>query len=134
LKISADTNVLVRACVKDDPEQALIAVATLENARLVALPIVTLCEFVWVLGRAYKYTATEIAQAIRKLIHAKNVVCDLPAVEAGLALLYQGYDFADGAIAFSGRGLGANEFVSFDKAAVSALKAQHIKARLLKKI
>jgi predicted nucleic-acid-binding protein len=53
------------------------------------------------------------------------------AVEAGLAVLEQGGDFADGAIAFEGDWLGADEFVSFDKQAVSLLRSQGRKARLL---
>jgi predicted nucleic-acid-binding protein len=58
-------------------------------------------------------------------------VTHLPAVEAGLAVLDQGGDFADGAIAFEGHWLGGEEFVSFDKQAVKLLKAQGKRARLL---
>lgn len=61
----------------------------------------------------------------------KHVVCDMSAIELGLAVFEQGDDFADGIIAFSGASLGAAEFVSFDKEAVSTLKAQRKKARLL---
>lgn len=43
------------------------------------------------------------------------MVCDMPAVELGLAALEQGGDFADGVIAFVGLSLGATEFVSFTK-------------------
>jgi predicted nucleic-acid-binding protein len=131
VKITADTNVLVRACVRDDPEQARVAADILGKASLVAVPVVALCEFVWVLDRAYKYAAADIATAIRLLVHSKNVVCDMPAVEAGLAVLEQGGDFADGAIAYSGLELGGTEFVSFDSNAVKKLKAQRKKARLL---
>jgi predicted nucleic-acid-binding protein len=131
VKITADTNVLVRACVQDDLEQAQLASEVLRKARLVAVPSTALCEFVWVLKRAYKFADADIVRAIRLLIRSKNVVCDMPTVEAGLAILEQGGDFADGVIAFAGLSLGATEFVSFEKNAVVALKAQRKKARLL---
>ena len=53
------------------------------------------------------------------------------AVEAGLALLDAGGDFADGVIAYEGNWLGAEVFVSFDKKAVKLLAAQDEAARLL---
>ena len=131
MKITADTNVLVRACVQDDMAQAQLAGKVLRKASLVAVSSTVLCEFVWVLKRAYKFADTDIAHAIRLLIRSKNVVCDTPAVEMGLAMLEQGGDFADGIIAFCGLGLGAAEFVSFDHNAVILLKTQRLKARLL---
>ena len=42
-----------------------------------------------------------------------------------------GKDYADGVIAFEGRLLGANTFVSFDKKAVVLLKTQGLKTELL---
>jgi predicted nucleic-acid-binding protein len=48
-----------------------------------------------------------------------------------LAVLDKGGDFADGAIAYEGRWLGGEEFVSFDKEAVSLLQSQGKRARLL---
>jgi predicted nucleic-acid-binding protein len=62
---------------------------------------------------------------------SSNVVVNQPVVEAGLAILDKGGDFADGAIAYEGRWLGAEEFVSFDKQAVSLLRSQGRKTRLL---
>jgi predicted nucleic-acid-binding protein len=60
-----------------------------------------------------------------------NVELDRPAIEAGLEVLEAGGDFADGVIAYEGHWLGAEEFVSFDKQAVSLLQAQGKRARLL---
>jgi predicted nucleic-acid-binding protein len=131
MKITVDTNVLVRACVQDDAKQAKLAVDILRQARLLAVSSTSLCEFVWVLKRAYTFADADIAHAIQLLIRSKNVVCDIPTVEAGLALLEQGGDFADGVIAYTGFKLGAIEFVSFDKNAVALLKTQGKKARLL---
>lgn len=53
---------------------------------------------------------------------------DRPGVEAGLALLEAGGDFADGIIAYDGRWLDGETFVSFDTAAVKLLTARGYKA------
>jgi predicted nucleic-acid-binding protein len=52
-------------------------------------------------------------------------------VEAGLALLDAGGDFADGVIAHEGRWLGADCFISFDKKAVKLMETQGASVRLL---
>ncbi len=44
-------------------------------------------------------------------------------------MLDAGGDFADGAIAYEGRWLGAETFVSFDKEAVKMLREQGVIAR-----
>ena len=131
MKIVADTNVLLRDAIHDDPVQSLTAARVLQGAELVAIPVAVLCEFVWVLRQGYKKPAAEIAEAIRKLLRSSSVVTNRPAVEAGLEYLDKRGDFADGAVAFEGALLGAEEFVSFDKQAVSLLKSQGKRARLL---
>jgi len=47
------------------------------------------------------------------------------------ALLEAGGDFADGVIAFEGRRLGGDVFISFDRRAVAMITAGGGKARLL---
>ena len=131
MKITADTNVLVRAAVMDDPSQSAAAVAALVEADLVAAPLPALCEFVWVMMRGYKRSAQEVAAALRKLAASATVVVDRPAVEAGLALLERGGDFADGVIAFEGRRAGGGVFTSFDRDAVALVIATGGDARLL---
>jgi len=131
MKIAVDTNVLLRDALQDDQVQSRLAGRVLQSAELVVIPVPVLCEFVWVLRQGYKRSAVEIANAIRVLMCSSNVALDQPVVEAGLALLDKGGDFADGVIAYDGYWLGAEEFVSFDKQAVSLLKAQGRKGRLL---
>jgi predicted nucleic-acid-binding protein len=131
LKIVADTNVLLRDALNDDPRQSPIAGKVLQSAELVAVPVAVLCEFVWVLCQGYNMSALEVANSIRSLIDSWNVVTNRPAVEAGLAFLDTGGDFADGAIAYEGEWLGAEEFVSFDRKAVTLVKQQGKQARLL---
>ena len=131
VRITADTNVLIRAAVQDDPHQARSASRILQQAELVAVPVPVLCEFVWVLRRGYRKSIGEISSAIRRLMSSANVTTNRPAVEAGLSVLEAGGDFADGVIAYEGSWLGADELVSFDAKAVSVLQAQGVKARLL---
>ncbi|HSU06711.1 MAG TPA: type II toxin-antitoxin system VapC family toxin [Acetobacteraceae bacterium] len=131
MKITADTNVLARAMTGDDPRQSTIAQAELANADVVALALPALCELVWVLSQGYKISSAEIAAAIRRLVNSVNVVVNRPAVEAGLAILNSGGDFADGVIAYEGSWLGADAFISFDKKAVKLVHANGKAARLL---
>ena len=131
MKVTLDTNVLVRLATKDDLAQAAIAEQMLAKCSLVAVPNAVFCEFVWVLVRGYRYTPNQAAHAVRLLMQMRGVVCNTPAVMAGLAFLDAGGDFADGVIAFDGELLGGNEFVSFDHKAVQLLKGQKRKARWL---
>jgi predicted nucleic-acid-binding protein len=131
MKITPDTNVLVRALVSDHERQTKAAQAALADATEIALAIPVLCELVWVLSQGYKISGMEIAEKIRVIANSRNVVMNRPAVELGLAMLEAGGDFADGAIAYEGSWLGAETFVSFDKKAVTLLDHHGQSARLL---
>jgi len=131
VKVAVDTNVLVRAVVRDDLEQAEAAARLLSEAGLIALAVPCLCEFVWVLRKVYGFQAADVAAAIRTLLDVANVEANRPAAEAGLAALQAGGDFADGVIAYEGYWLGAETFVSLDRAAVAILTAQGHRAQRL---
>jgi len=131
MRISVDTNILVRAAARDNLQQARAAANVLRNEESIVVPIVALCEFVWVMRKGFKMSAADVARSLRSLVESANVLTNGPAVEAGLAVLDKGGDFADGVIAYEGSWLGAEEFVSFDKQAVSLLKSNGQKARLL---
>lgn len=131
MKVTADTNVLLRAYVADDVTQAKAAVDLLANAETVAVSLQSLCEFVWVLTRQYQTAREDVAAAIRALLNTENVVVNRSAVDAGLAVLDTGGDFADGIIAFDGSWLGGQTFVSFDKKAVKLLSVLGQSSRLL---
>lgn len=90
VKITADTNVLVRTVVEDDAEQAAAARALLQRASVIAVPVPVFCELAWVLKRAYGRVATDIAAAIEAIAQTGTVATDVPAVEAGLAALQGG--------------------------------------------
>jgi predicted nucleic-acid-binding protein len=132
VKVTLDTNVLVRLATQDDAAQAAKALQVLQNATLIAVPTPALCELVWVLLRGYRYTPAQVAQAVRTLIQVRHVVCNTPVVLAGLAVLEAGGDFADGAIAYEGELLGGPEFVTFDQQAAMLLKAQKRKVSWLR--
>ena len=131
MKITADTNLLVRVLVGDDVRQAEAARKALTHADLIALTLPALCEVVWVLRRGYKYPINEIASAISTLLATAKVAVDRPAAEAGLQALEAGGDFADGVIAFEGHRLGADVFVTFDQKAANQLEQQGRKTLLL---
>jgi len=124
VKITPDTNILIRALVADDAKQSRLAEMVLERAELVALTLSALCECVWVLSRGYKIEPADIADRIRRMTESANVVVNRAAVEAGLQMMADGGDFADGVIAYEGRWLGGEVFVSFDKRAAKLLAAQ----------
>ena len=121
MKVTADTNVLVRAITLDDDTQSPVAVDILRQAELVAVPVAALCELVWVLTRGYGLTRADAATAVRAVTQASNVVTNTTAVGAGLAILDAGGDFADGVIAHDGERLGAETFVTFDRQAAHLL-------------
>lgn len=131
MKVTVNTNVLIRAVVGDDPGQANIAAKMLSDAELIAVATPCLCEFVWVLRRLYEFQPADVATAIRALLAVANVEVNRSAVEAGLSVLEAGGDFADGVIAYEGSWLGGGTFVSFDKKAVALQVAQGQSARLL---
>lgn len=123
MRVTVDTNILVRATIGDDPAQERLAGELLRTAELIAIPLTVLCEFVWVTTRAYRRARRDVSGAIRELVATPTVVFDRPAVEAGLAMLEAGGDFADGVIAFDGRRLGGPVFASFDHKAVELVAA-----------
>lgn len=131
MKITVDTNVLVRAVVRDDERQARSAAKLLKEAELIAVSLPCLCEFVWVLRRVYNFAQQDISAALEALLNAGNVAVNRPAADAGLAVLNEDGDFADGLIAYEGNWLGGETFVSFDKKAVSLIVKQGQQAKLL---
>ena len=132
MKITADTNVVLRYLLNDDKNQAATARKTMQGAVLVAIPLPVLCEVVWTLSRGYKMANDTIAFSLEALTEANNVIVNHSAVETGLAMLRAGGDFADGVIAHEGLTLGGETFVTFDKKAVTILKKHRtMQTRLL---
>jgi len=131
MKITADTNLLVRLVVNDDPQQAEMARQLLKQAELVAVPLAVLCEFIWVLRLGYGLSSKDAARAVRTVLNAETVAYDKVAANLGLAVLDAGGDFADGVIAYCGWQLGGEEFATFDRQAAKLVEGAGIKVRLL---
>jgi predicted nucleic-acid-binding protein len=131
MRVTVDTNLLIRAAVRDDAKQAAAAEKILRESEIIAVTLPCLCEFVWVLRRVYRLGTADIHATVAALLNAGNVVVNRPAADAGMAMLDAGGDFADGLIAFEGQWLGGETFVSFDKRAVGLLKEQGQTALLL---
>jgi len=131
MNIIADTNLLLRFVLSDDLEQYKLALDTMEKSEAVAVTNHALCEMAWVLRTRYGVSRENISATIAGLRETSNVVLDSGAVDAGLSMLDAGADFADGVIAYEGRWLGGDTYVSFDKEAVAALAKQGQKAQLL---
>lgn len=130
MKVTTDTNLLVRVVVGDDPAQTEAASRILDDAEVVAVPLPCLCEFVWVLRSVYRLPSHRVAASIRAITERANVSVDAAAVTAGLQLLDAGGDFADGAIAAAGAAMGGEIFVSFDRKAVARISTIGMSAEL----
>ena len=78
--IAVDTNVLVRFLVEDDPEQTAIAASVVERAieteEPLFVPQVVLCELVWVLSHAYKFTRTDILNVLQQLRRGSQITIE----------------------------------------------------------
>ena len=132
MRITPDTNVLLRIVTADDPVQNAAATEALASADVIAIGHSCLCEVAWVLKRSYAASREDIAAAIAFLIGGDRVLVDRLAAQEALQMLEAGGDFADGVIAHEGRALGGETFLSFDRQAVKLLQAKGRAARLLR--
>ena len=128
MRITVDTNVLLRTILRDDAEQADAAEALLARATVLAIPIPVFCEFSWVLRRSYQQAASQVADTIQAICDIETVVTDRPAVDAGIKVLRSGGDFADGAISRQGESLGGTVLATFDRRALAILREYGIEA------
>ena len=119
---------LLRVAVDDDVAQSRMAIEALRRASFVVVTNTALCEFAWVLGRGYRRSRAEIADAVHRLLDAETVMMDRAAVSLGLAFLDAGSDISDGIIAHEGRRAGGEVFLSFDARARDAARRSGIDA------
>jgi predicted nucleic-acid-binding protein len=115
VRIALDTNVLVRYLTWDDDIQSPLSAKAIEGAETVIVSSIVLCETVWVLERAYKLKAKEIAKTLKDFIVSETVQVDRPVAEAGLTALERGGDFADGIILFEAERAKVDQLVTFDQ-------------------
>ena len=90
-----DTNVLVRALVRDDVAQSARA-ETLLSEHKIYVPVTVMLELEWVLRSRYAFPPEVVAQAITSIAALGNVILgERVAVLAAAAKSGRGWDFAD---------------------------------------
>lgn len=122
--IGLDTNILVRYLAQDDPAQSPKATDILEHRLTEKNPgfvsVVAMVETVWVLDRAYGFTAQEIATAVERLLQIEVLVVENEQeVFSAMVALKQGRgSFADALIAELGARVGCTCTLTFDQETV----------------
>ena len=121
--VGIDTNVLVRHIVQDDEEQAGLARELIENRLDVHnqghLPLIVLCELVWVLGTAYGYSRRHVALALRQVLVTDCFLVERHELAWAAFHDYDvgAADYADCVIARINRECGAEITFTFDRKA-----------------
>ena len=109
---AVDTNLIVRALVRDDAAQAAAAEAVLANEP-VFIPVTVMLELEWVLRSRYGFEPDKLSQAFTLLCALPNVtVGETAAVRLAAARLAKGWDFADAL--HHALSEGCVDFLSFD--------------------
>jgi predicted nucleic-acid-binding protein len=126
-----DTNVLVRYVMQDDAAQSARASALMKSFTVDApgyVALVTVVEFVWVLGGAYEFGRAEIAQALEALLRTKELVVEQAEIVWKALRVYRGSraDLADCLISRGAEAAGCEHTVTFDRGA-----AKHAGMQLL---
>lgn len=122
--IGLDANVLVRYLAQDDPVQSPKASDLIERRLTEAEPgflsIVAMVETVWVLERAYRLSAREIAAAIERVLQADVLVVESEqeVFTAMTALKQRRASFADALIGALGAKAGCSRTLTFDRKAL----------------
>jgi predicted nucleic-acid-binding protein len=121
--IGLDSNVLVRYLTQDDTVQSNKADQRIEEALNAGEPLylnhIVLCEVSWVLGRAYGYSTSELADTIEKILTAAQFVFEdkNSLWQALAAFRTSGPDFADCLIGVRNASAGCVTTLTFDKRA-----------------
>jgi predicted nucleic-acid-binding protein len=121
--IGLDTNILVRYLTQDDPLQSAQATEILERRLTPTNPgfvsVVAIVETVWVLDRAYRLRAREIATAIERLLQVEvlTIENEQEVFTAMVALKQARGSFADALIAELGARAGSTGTLTFDQKA-----------------
>ena len=116
-----DTNVLVRYLVADDPAQTRQATRIIEEAsnhrQQLFLPMLVLCETVWVLDRRYGQTREAIADGLDQLLQTETFLLEQPDLIRSCVARYRAgraslADYVIGAVA---EDAGCEATVTFDR-------------------
>jgi predicted nucleic-acid-binding protein len=115
-----DTNLLIRLAMQDDPIQCAkvdLFMAGLSRQEVSFISLVTLVESVWVLGKVYNRSKSDIAQFVQGLLDAPELKMEgAEAVSQALQRFKAStVGFADCLIERSGALAGCRETVTFDQ-------------------
>jgi len=131
--IGIDSNILVRLIVADEPQQAAIARAFIHDHCGPDDPgyisNVVLAEVVWILGRGYKYSRDEIADAIERIMETAQLQVESSTdVASALADYRRGpAGFTDCLIGHLNRTADCTHTVTFDRKAAKLSGFQLLK-------
>lgn len=131
MKLTFDTNILVRFFTADDDRQFARVLMLIADAQVIAVSIAALCETAWVLRAAYLISTNDIADKLESFVRDERVRYDADLTPIGIAFLRRGGDFADAVIAADGQRLGGESFATFDKRAAKLLETQDFPVTLL---
>lgn len=110
---AADTNIIVRYLVRDDPRQALIADEVMTGP--VLIPHTILQETAWVLLNSYAFDRATLAFTLETLLDLQNVTVEHERlVRWAIERTVVGADFAD--MLHIASASSADAFVTFDRA------------------
>lgn len=120
-KVGIDTNIVVRAIVKDEPRQSEISFSIFQEAETYICHTVIL-ETVWVLESVYKLSKADIIQGLKLVFGLPKVSLeDSQAIARALNWYHSGLDFAD---AFHLAMMQKHKtFYTFDKTLIKQAKA-----------
>jgi predicted nucleic-acid-binding protein len=118
--IGLDTNILVRYFTQDEPLQAAQATEVIERRLSEQDPgfisIVAMAETVWVLERHYRFTNSQIAAAIERMLRVDTLIVESEQ-QVFEAMTGRG-TFADALIGALCAKAGCSRVLTFDRRAV----------------
>ncbi len=122
--IGLDTNILVRYLTQDDPRQAALANALVEETLTAENPgfisTVALVELIWVLESGYRCDRAQVVDILERLLRAKPLVVERADVVWQAARVFAAgtADFADCLIERAGHANECDHTLTFDRLAV----------------
>lgn len=123
--IGVDTNILIRYITQDDAEQSSVVNSLMEfyagHEQSIFISSIVICEVVWVLKHAYKYSKPQILQVLNTIL-ATPEFCYEDFVALRLSITdykNSSADLSDILIGYIGKKYGCDHTISFDKEALN---------------
>jgi predicted nucleic-acid-binding protein len=116
-----DTNVLVRYIANDDLKQAEVVERLFRDCSVAGenlfVPVIVLCELVWVLDRVYRQTKPQIVEVLERLLRLDLLRFEQESVVRQSLISFRAgkASFADFVIGEISRQEGCRDTISFDR-------------------